>query len=89
MEDRLASHYVALVGRQDRKRNNSNQSTIPVMMVTTGGDAGKLAAVQQDGVSAIVDEPFEITEVKHLIEAALTFEQVLDVSLPRSLSDLG
>ena len=55
-------------------RNESNQSTVPVMMVTTEGDAGKLAAVQQDGVSAIIDKPFEITEVKRLIEAALTFE---------------
>ena len=55
-------------------RNESNQSTVPVMMVTTEGDAGKLAAVQQDGVSAIVDKPFEITEVNRLIEAALTFE---------------
>ena len=55
-------------------RNESNQSTVPVMMVTTEGDAGKLAAVQQDGVSAILDKPFEITEVKRLIEAALSFE---------------
>jgi len=55
-------------------RNESNQSTVPVMMVTTEGDAGKLAAIQQDGISAIVDKPFEITEVKRLIEAALTFE---------------
>jgi two-component system chemotaxis response regulator CheY len=55
-------------------RNESNQSTVPVMMVTTEGDAGKLAAIQQDGISAIVDKPFEIKEVKRLIEAVLTFE---------------
>ena len=55
-------------------RNESNQSTVPVMMVTTEADAGELAAVQRDGVSAIVDKPFEISEVKRLIEAALTFE---------------
>lgn len=53
-------------------RNESNQSSVPVLMVTTEGDASKLAAVQNDGVSAIVDKPFEVAEVKRLIEAALT-----------------
>jgi hypothetical protein len=43
-------------------------------MVTTEGDAGKLAAIQSDGVSAILDKPFEIAEVKHLIETALAFD---------------
>ncbi len=52
-------------------RNESSQSSVPVLMVTTEGDAGKLAAIQQDGVSAIVDKPFEVTEVKQLIEAAM------------------
>ncbi len=52
-------------------RNESSQSSVPVLMVTTEGDAGKLAAVQQDGVSAIVDKPFEVSEVKQLIEAAM------------------
>ena len=54
-------------------RNESNQSSVPVLMVTTEGDAGKLAAVQQDGVSAIVDKPFEVSTVKQLIEASLAF----------------
>lgn len=54
-------------------RNESNQSSVPVLMVTTEGDASKLAAVQQDGVSAIVDKPFEVAEVKQLIEAAMVF----------------
>jgi len=54
-------------------RNESNQSSVPVLMVTTEGDAGKLAAVQQDGVSAIVDKPFEVKTVKQLIEASLAF----------------
>ena len=52
-------------------RNESNQSSVPVLMVTTEGDASKLAGVQQDGVSAIVDKPFRATEVKHMIESAL------------------
>lgn len=53
-------------------RNESNQSSVPVLMVTTEGDASKLAAVQNDGVSAIVDKPFEVAEVKRLIESSLT-----------------
>jgi AmiR/NasT family two-component response regulator len=40
-------------------------------MVTTEGDAGKLAAIQQDGVSAIMNKPFEPSEVKQLIEDSL------------------
>jgi two-component system chemotaxis response regulator CheY len=55
-------------------RYESNQSTVPVLMVMTEGDAGKLAVIQSDGVSAILDKPFEITEVKHLIETALAFD---------------
>lgn len=53
-------------------RTESNQSSVPVLMVTTEGDAGKLAAIQQDGVSAIMDKPFEPNEVKQLIEASLS-----------------
>ncbi len=54
-------------------RNESNQSSVPVLMVTTEGDASKLAAIQQDGVSAILDKPFEVTEVKQLIESSMAF----------------
>jgi two-component system chemotaxis response regulator CheY len=54
-------------------RNESNQSSVPVLMVTTEGDASKLAAIQQDGVSAIVDKPFEVSEVKQLIESSMAF----------------
>ena len=50
----------------------SSQSHVPVLMVTTEGDAGKLAAIQQDGVSAIMNKPFEPTEVKRIIEASLS-----------------
>ncbi len=53
-------------------RTKRNQSAVPVLMVTTEGDAGKLAAIQQDGVSAIMDKPFEPSEVKRLIEASLS-----------------
>ena len=53
-------------------RMESSQSHVPVLMVTTEGDAGKLAAIQQDGVSAIMNKPFEPTEVKRIIEASLS-----------------
>ena len=53
-------------------RHKSNQPSVPVLMVTTEGDQGKLAAIQHDGVSAIVDKPFEVVTVKALIENALT-----------------
>ena len=47
--------------------------------IYTEGDASKLAAMQQDGVSAILDKPFEVTEVKQLIESSMAF------SLPKFL----
>jgi len=53
-------------------RHKSNQSSVPVLMVTTEGDESKLAAIQHDGVSAIIDKPFEVGTVKQLIETAFT-----------------
>ncbi len=50
-------------------RNKSSQTSVPVLMVTTEGDESKLAAVQQEGVSAIMDKPFDVSSVKHLIES--------------------
>ncbi len=50
-------------------RNKSRQPQVPVMMVTTEGDQSKLAAVQSQGVSAIIDKPFDAAAVKRLIES--------------------
>jgi two-component system chemotaxis response regulator CheY len=50
-------------------RTESNQPHVPVLMVTTEGDTSKLQAIQQQGVSAIVDKPFDANTVKQLIEA--------------------
>lgn len=50
-------------------RHKSNQPKVPVLMVTTEGDESKLAAVQHEGVAAIMDKPFEVTNVKQLIES--------------------
>ena len=53
-------------------RNNSNQRSIPVLMVTSEGNMGNLAAVEQAGVSGICDKPFEIDTVRRLIKSMLT-----------------
>lgn len=53
-------------------RHESNQPDVPVLMITTEGDESKLAAVQQEGVSAIVDKPFDITTVRLMIESVFS-----------------
>ena len=52
----------------DYIRNHSKQRTVPVLMVTTEGDQGKLSAVERAGVSAICDKPFEPRTVRRLIQ---------------------
>ena len=52
-------------------RTASNQPNVPVLMVTTEGDKSKLAAIQQEGVSAILDKPFDVSTVKQIIETVL------------------
>ncbi len=52
-------------------RNESKQSGVPILMVTSEGNMNKLAAVEQSGVSAICDKPFEPKTVKTMIEAIM------------------
>ncbi len=52
-------------------RNESNQPTVPIMMVTTEESGSKLAAVERSGVSAICDKPFEPRTVKAMIESVM------------------
>jgi len=52
-------------------RNESKQSSVPILMVTSEGNMNKLAAVEQSGVSAICDKPFEPKAVKGMIEAIM------------------
>lgn len=52
-------------------RNNSNQKSIPILMVTSEGDESRLSAVQQAGISGICDKPFETETVKLLIKQML------------------
>lgn len=54
-----------------RVRGGSNQASIPILMVSSEEDDSRLAAVQQAGVSAICDKPFESDTVKKLIEGMI------------------
>jgi len=49
-------------------RAHSNQAGIPILMVTSEQDNSRLAAVQNAGVSAICDKPFEPGTVRALVE---------------------
>lgn len=55
----------------DYVRNQSNQPTVPIMMVTTEESGSKLEAVERSGVSAICDKPFEPRTVKAMIESVM------------------
>lgn len=52
-------------------REQSQQASIPIIMVTSEGSKQRLAAVQQAGVSGICDKPFETGTVKQLIMRVL------------------
>jgi len=55
----------------DEIRKHSAQSSVPILMVTSEADANRLAAVQQAGVSAICNKPFEVTSVRDLLHRML------------------
>lgn len=48
-------------------RTESNQKTIPILMVTSEQNKNRLAAVKHAGVSAVLDKPFEPTSIRSLI----------------------
>ena len=52
-------------------RKQSWQNSVPVLMVTSESNAGRLAAVQESGVSGICDKPFEPGVVKRLLQSML------------------
>ena len=49
-------------------RNESTQSSIPILMVTSETDESRLSAVRQLGVSAICDKPFEASSVLSFLQ---------------------
>jgi two-component system chemotaxis response regulator CheY len=55
----------------DHIRQKSWQASVPVLMVTSESDAGRLAAVEESGVSGICDKPFEPATVKALLTKIL------------------
>ena len=55
----------------DHIRTRSWQASVPVLMVTSESDAGRLAAVEEAGVSGICDKPFEPATVRALLTAIL------------------
>lgn len=52
-------------------RDQSAQSSIPIIMVTSETDESRLTAVRQSGVSAICDKPFETSSVLSLLQQIL------------------
>jgi two-component system chemotaxis response regulator CheY len=55
----------------DYVRRQSWQATVPILMVTSESDQGRLAAVEQSGVSGICDKPFEPSVIRGLLRQAL------------------
>lgn len=53
-------------------RTQSWQAAVPILMVTSEQNMGRLAAVERAGVSAICDKPFEAGSIRRLISDALT-----------------
>ncbi len=52
-------------------RTKSTQGSVPVLMVSSESDEGRLAAVEQLGVSAMCDKPFEPNTVRQLLQKIL------------------
>ncbi len=52
-------------------RTQSWQANVPVLMVTSEQNEGRLAAVERAGVSAVCDKPFEAGNIRRLISDAL------------------
>jgi len=52
-------------------RAESNQKTIPILMITSEQNESRLAAVKKAGVSAILDKPFEPESIRKLISQLL------------------
>jgi len=53
-------------------RTQSWQNSVPILMVTSEQNMGRLAAVERAGVSAICDKPFEAGSIRKLISESLT-----------------
>jgi two-component system chemotaxis response regulator CheY len=52
-------------------RHSSRLCSVPILMVTSEEDQARLANVQQAGVSALCDKPFEPREVRRMVQNLL------------------
>jgi len=52
-------------------RTQSWQSSVPILMVSSESDQGRLAAVAQAGVSGVCDKPFEPAMIRELLQKIL------------------
>lgn len=52
-------------------RSQSSQASIPVLMVTSETDQGRLAGVRQSGVSAIFDKPLTVESLRGALQRLL------------------
>ncbi|OOZ41714.1 hypothetical protein BOW53_02435 [Solemya pervernicosa gill symbiont] len=55
----------------DHIRNSSSQPGVPILMITSEQDNSRLAAVEQAGVSAICDKPFDPETIRSYLKNAL------------------
>ena len=53
-------------------RNHSDQSSIPILMVTSENDEARLDSVLKSGVSAVCDKPFDVNHVRNLLGQLLS-----------------
>lgn len=52
-------------------RHLSDQPDVPVLMITSEQNTSRLASVQQAGVSALLDKPFDVATVRELLSRLL------------------
>ncbi|MFA7386153.1 MAG: response regulator [Thiohalobacteraceae bacterium] len=55
----------------DYIRNESSQGAVPILLVTSASDRSRLAALDQSGVTAIFDKPFDVDSLRRIVEQAL------------------
>ena len=59
--------------RQLARRFNPQTAHIPIIMVTSeAADSAHMANIQQTGVNALCDKPFEATEVRRMLATLLS-----------------
>lgn len=55
-------------------RSQSEQSSVPILMITSEQDGHRLSVVQQAGVSALCDKPFDVGNIRKLVVKLLQAE---------------